>query len=80
LVAAAIIAELYIRDAKGAWESAIIGEEVANAPEDARGKVGDIRKLGSSNVGILVGMGPVVICRGSYSGLVDAEENKSTAT
>ena len=76
MVAAAIIAKLYIRDAKSAGECAINGEEIANAPEDASGKVGGVRKVGAS----VVGIGPVVICKGSDSGLVDAEENKSTAT
>ena len=80
MVAAAIIAKLYIRDAKLAGECAINGEEIANAPEDASGKIGGVRKVGASEVGIRVGIGPVVICKGSDSGLVDAEENKSTAT
>ena len=62
-----------------AGECAINGEEIANAPEDASGKIGGVRKVGASEMGILVGIGPVVIWNGSESGRVDPDENKSTA-
>ena len=52
--------------------------EIPKALEDDLGEDGGVLLEGTGDLDVLVGIGPVLIRNGSYSGLVDAEENNST--
>ena len=78
ILAAAIIAELYILDANSSVEGAIIGVDDAKVPEDTCGEFCGVLKGRACERVVRVGTGPVAIWKGSNSGLVDPEENKST--
>jgi hypothetical protein len=59
-------------------ECAEIGLEIPKAPEDEFVEGDGVLGEGTGDLDVLVGIGPVLIRNGSYSGLVDAEENNST--
>ena len=59
-------------------ECAEIGLEIPEAPEDEFEEDGDVLGEGTGDLDNLMGIGPVMIWNGSYSGLVDPEENSTT--